>query len=215
MKINPKISIIDYGVGNLYSLTKAVKLFTDKVLVTEEEKELLSSDAIILPGVGSFESGMSGLELRKLIEPINSFFRSDKPILGICLGAQILLSKGYEFGEFKGLDFIKGEVIKFPTIKNARVPHIGWNSINPPDGSSWDNTILKNINGGSSVYFVHSYILKPENQNDILAVTSYGDMKFCSAVKKGNVYGCQFHPEKSGKIGLGILENFINNIKHA
>jgi glutamine amidotransferase len=210
---NPTISLVDYGVGNLYSLLKAFKLYTKNVVISEEADIIKSSDALVLPGVGSFQSGMHGLRVRNLTNTIKEFAKSDKPILGICLGAQLLLSKGYEFGEFEGLDIISGRVTIFPkSEEEVKMPHIGWNEIYSPADNSWDNTILDPARQGSHVYFIHSYILSPTSHDDILALSNYGSYEFCSAVKRGKIYGCQFHPEKSGEVGLKIIKKFIDLI---
>lgn len=204
------IAIIDYGVGNLFSIKKALDKFGHNVFITEEADKIFSADAIVLPGVGSFQAGIEGLEIRNLIKPVKRFAASGRPMLGICLGAQLLLSEGHEFGVFRGLGVIQGEVIKFPTSK-ARIPHMGWNEIYSPK-KIWKGTILDSVKENSDVYFIHSYILKPNKKEDILSLAQYGDLEFCSAVKRGNIYGCQFHPEKSGEIGLKIIKNFINII---
>jgi len=209
-----KISIVDYGVGNLHSLVKAFKQYGTNVIITEETGEIKSSDAVVLPGVGSFSAGMEGLGMRKLADTIREYAQSDKPMLGICLGAQILLTKGYEFGIWDGLDIIKGEVLPFPKIEQGfKMPHIGWNKIYAPEGNSWSKTILNSTGESEYVYFIHSYFLKPNNAEDVLSMTSYGGFEFCSAVKKGNIYGCQFHPEKSGEVGLNIIKEFVGLLK--
>lgn len=206
-----KIVIVDYGVGNLYSLIGAFKFLGVEAIVTEDAMILEDADGIVIPGVGSFEAGMRGLELRGLVEAIKNFAKSNKPILGICLGAQLLLTKGYEFGAFKGLDIIQGKVVKLPELENnEKIPQIGWNTIFSNENNSWDATILNLFNKNDQVYFVHSYIMEPEDKENVLALSTYGGHVFCSVVKKGNIYGCQFHPEKSGRVGLKIIENFIN-----
>ena len=212
MKGKQKIVVVDYGVGNLYSLEKALALFSKDVVISDDAEIISNAGALILPGVGAFVAGMAGLEIRKLIEPIRKFAKSGKPILGICLGAQILLDKGYEFEEHQGLGLISGKVLLFPdSVKqNEKLPQIGWNEIAPPKGISWKKTILNGVKERSSVYFVHSYILVPENEEDIFALSLYGGLSFCAAVRKGNVYGTQFHPEKSSAVGLAILKNFVN-----
>lgn len=209
---NPKISIIDYGLGNLYSVKKAFEKFSDNAAITEEPEAIRSSAAIVLPGVGAFELGMKGIELRGLGDAIKEFAGSGKPMLGICLGAQIMLTKGYEFGDFNGLDLIPGKVVPFPKlISGTKMPHIGWNKIYGSD-NSWNDTIFGSIKQNDDVYFVHSFILEPSNKENILALAEYGGHEFCSAIKMGNIYGCQFHPEKSGETGLKIIEDFINLI---
>lgn len=211
MKTKGKIAVIDYGVGNLYSLTKAVHLFTDDVFITDDSTDLKTAQAIILPGVGAFAAGMEGLEIRKLVEPIKQFALSGKPMLGICLGAQLMLSKGFEFGEYEGLGLIPGNVKLFPPLViKERIPHIGWNEIYSDKPGCWKGTILDKVADKSDVYFVHSYILIPDKKEDIFAYARYGGHEFCAAIKKGNIYGTQFHPEKSGKVGLTIIKNFVN-----
>ena len=206
------IAIVDYGVGNLYSLKKALDAFGCKVLITEEAQKISSADAIVLPGTGSFKAGVDGLRIRNLTQTIKDFAKQNKPVLGICLGAQLLLSKGHEFGTFDGLDIVPGQVTKFPPLKE-KIPHIGWNEILQPTNNAWKGTILKSVKKNSDVYFVHSYVLQPDKKNNILALAKYGDYTFCSAIKSGNIYGCQFHPEKSGSVGLEIINNFVRLIK--
>ncbi|MEK9182975.1 MAG: imidazole glycerol phosphate synthase subunit HisH [Patescibacteria group bacterium] len=208
-----KITVVDYGVGNLQSINKALQACDVEVEITEEADKIKSAQAIILPGVGSFEAGMRGLKLRGLEEVLKSVALKDIPILGICLGAQLLLSKGYEFGEYAGLGIIFGQVMPFPVLaEKEKIPHICWNKIRPPNSVLWQDTILKNQEE-KEVYFVHSYILKPQDEVDCLATAVYGGYEFCSAIKKGNIYGCQFHPEKSGLVGLAIINNFVKLIE--
>lgn len=208
-----KIAIIDYGVGNLHSIAKAVKKFSDNVVITEDKDELCSASALILPGVGAFEAGMQGLEIRGLLKALLQAYHEQKPILGICLGAQLMMSESFELGHFQGLNFIPGKVVKFAGLEKVfKIPHMGWNKIYSPTTTTWQNTILNNLPKNSWMYFVHSYLLEPENPENILALTEYGGKTFCSAVKKDNAIGLQFHPEKSGELGLKIIENFIKQI---
>lgn len=208
-----QITIIDYGVGNLRSLVRSFEHFGANVSISEDVKTITESAGIVLPGDGAFGAGMEGLRIRGLTEVVRQFARAGKPILGICLGAQILLSEGYEFGKCAGLSIIGGRVIKFPELADSeKIPQIGWNSIYPPKGKSWQKTILRGVTINSSVYFIHSYIIEPDDQKDILALSTYGGHQFCSAVCKGNIFGCQFHPEKSGDVGLAIIKNFIDYV---
>ncbi|KKR50244.1 MAG: Imidazole glycerol phosphate synthase subunit HisH 1 [Candidatus Curtissbacteria bacterium GW2011_GWA1_40_16] len=143
-KTNAKIVIVDYGVGNLFSLANAVGLFTRDLVISEDANTINNAEAIILPGVGAFKAGMEGLKIRNLIGTIKAFAKTNRPILGICLGAQLMLTKGYEFGEIEGLDIIAGKVIPFPKFKNAdKVPHIGWNKIFPFNKGRWNDTIMR------------------------------------------------------------------------
>ena len=180
--------------------------------MTEDPGEVRSTDGLVLPGVGAFAAGMEGLKSRRLIDVISEAAQGNKPIIGICLGAQLLLSRGHEFGEHKGLNLISGEVVHFPKIPQ-RVPHIGWNEIDQPDEVDWNGTILENTGESPEMYFVHSYVMQPENDGDILSQTTYGNFTFASAIRKGNVYGCQFHPEKSGEMGLNIIEKFVQLVE--
>lgn len=213
-KKNSKIVIVDYGVGNIYSVQKALKKFTVDVTVSEEPEDIKAADAIILPGVGSFQAGMEGLRIRNLIEPVIKAVSGGKPTLGICLGAQLMISQGYEFGDFAGLDIIPGQVVAFPPLNDkCRVPHIGWNNIMKPDEVLWEGTIFDGLEKKApDMYFVHSYIFAPREESHVLSWTEYGGVRFPSSFKSGLVYGCQFHPEKSGEEGLKIIENFIKLI---
>jgi len=207
---NKKVVIVDCGVGNLYSISKAIGLYTENMFITDESDGLMSADAAVIPGVGAFGEGMRGLAARGLVKGLKAFALSGKPILGICLGAQILLSEGYEFGKFDGLNLINGKVVKFPEIKE-KVPHIGWNKIYSKN-SEWKETILDRTPENANMYFVHSFVLKPEREENILALSEYGGHKFCSVVRYKKIFGCQFHPEKSGEEGLKIIESFLNLI---
>lgn len=211
MKTSPTIVIVDYGVGNLWSVLKAVRHFATSAYITEEKDKIEVADAIILPGVGTFKAGMDGLAVRGLIEPVQTAARRGVPILGICLGAQLLLERGYEFGEHEGLGLIKGEVVQFPELsKGVKIPAIGWQEVVPTN-----STEAKNLFMGITkpfFYFVHSYILKPSSPESSLADTVYGDYAYSAVVGQGNTHGTQFHPEKSGEAGLQLIQNFITSI---
>ncbi|MDD4319293.1 MAG: imidazole glycerol phosphate synthase subunit HisH [Candidatus Peribacteraceae bacterium] len=206
-----KIRIVDFGVGNLHSALKALRLFCDDASTSEDPAELRSADALVLPGVGSFRAGMHGLQVRGLGDVVREAAEAGKPILGICLGAQLLLSEGQEFGRCEGLGIIPGEVVPFPPLADGcKVPHMGWSPVDVPDAVSREGTILEATPPGADMYFVHSFLLRPQDHVHTLAVTSYGGHTFASVIRKGNVYGCQFHPEKSGAEGLRLLERFAS-----
>ena len=201
------IVIIDYGMGNLRSVQKAFEKYYSNVIVSSSVKDIIKADKIILPGVGGFKVAMDELKKRDLIEPIKSSIGKGKPFLGICLGLQLLFSESEEGGKIKGLDIIKGKVKRFKRKDGLKIPHMGWNRIMAKrKGHGAD--ILNGIAGGSYMYFVHSYYTAPEDKDVILCETDYGG-NFTSGICRGNVYGFQFHPEKSQATGLKIIENFV------
>lgn len=209
-----KISIIDYEIGNVKSIINALKKIGIEPLLTHDKETILTSDGLILPGVGAFAYGMDNLQKYGLIEVINNFVNTKKPFMGICLGMQMLMEESEEFGITKGLGLIEGKVIKLP-IQNSnyeKLPHVSWNEISKHN-IAWENTIFNNIQEQSDMYFVHSFVATPIHEENILSTTEYSDYRFCSAIKKDNIYGCQFHPEKSGEIGLKIMQNFVNICK--
>ena len=212
MKIKSKISIIDYGVGNLRSLIRAFEYLGTNISITEDARVVEKSNAIVLPGDGAFAAGINGLKVRNLTTSVIQFAKAKKPILGICLGAQILMSVGFEFGRHKGLNLINGKVVKFSKNIGEKIPQIGWNGIYPTKTNDWRGTILDGVKMGSNVYFIHSFIVVPKENTNVLAKTKYGKEEFCSVIYKDKIFGCQFHPEKSGTVGLKIIENFIKII---
>ena len=208
------IAIIDYGVGNVKSIRNAFENQKAEVILTRERETILEADGLVLPGVGAFSHGMDNLNKFGLVEIIKDFVKTGKPLLGICLGMQMLLEESEEFGNSKGIGLIKGKVVKLPIKQSIqyKLPHISWNEIQPKK-IKWENTILDNIEENSDMYFVHTFIAEPNNENEILSVTKYHNHVFCSSIKKEYIYGCQFHPEKSSKKGLSIIKNFIKIVK--
>ena len=199
------IAIIDYGAGNLQSVKKAFDFIGAENVITNDPKVILSADKILLPGVGSFGDAMDSMAKSGLVEIVKECALSGKPFLGICLGLQLLFEESEESPGVKGLGIFKGKIKRFPNDMGLKIPHIGWNSleIKQKDG------IFKDIPENAYVYFVHSYYLHAEDENDIATVTNYG-IDFHSAVGKNNVFATQFHPEKSGDVGLQILRNFAS-----
>lgn len=198
------IALIDYGLGNLFSVERALKAVKAGYVVTSNPNTLEKASKLILPGVGAFGDGMKGLRQRKLVKPIKRLAQ-EKPLLGICLGMQLLMEIGNEFGKHKGLGLVKGEVEKMNA--KEKLPQIGWNKIKKKKESK----ILKMIKNGEYFYFVHSYVVRPTTKEVVAATTDYGE-EFCSVIEYNNIYGTQFHPEKSGENGLKIYDNFVNQI---
>lgn len=207
------ICVIDYGVGNIHSVLKALRRFHTNVTLTDDAQTIHKAKALVLPGVGAFATGMQGLHRRGLTEIVREKARAGTPILGICLGAQLLLERGFEFGEQEGLGLIPGNVVPFPPLEGEKVPHMGWNSIATPPSTTWAETPLEGIPQGTEMYFVHSFILRPELPEHTLAETTYGSYSFTSVMRMGNIYGCQFHPEKSAIWGLRLLKNFVHMLE--
>ena len=199
------IAIIDYGAGNLQSVKKAFDFIGAQSVITNDPEVILSADKILLPGVGSFGDAMDSMEKSGLVEIVKECALSGKPFLGICLGLQLLFEESEESPGVKGLGIFKGKIKKFPSDMGLKIPHIGWNSLEIKQ----KDTLFKNIPENSYVYFVHSYYLHAEDENDIATVTNYG-IDFHSAVGKNNIFATQFHPEKSGDVGLQILRNFAS-----
>lgn len=199
-----QIKVINYGLSNLLSVQRAFEHLGAQVEFVNTPDGVLAAEALVLPGVGAFKDGMAGLERLGLIEPILQKAAAGTPLLGICLGMQMLFDKSYEFGETEGLGLIPGTVELMHPANDLVIPHIGWNSLEKNEPCK----LLESVNDGDYVYFVHSYAAVTDSKN-VAAYCDYG-MKVPALVMSGNVYGCQFHPEKSGKTGLGILKTFAS-----
>jgi glutamine amidotransferase len=202
-----KIVIIDYGMGNLRNVQKGFEKIGFETTLTRSKREIGRASAIVLPGVGAFKDCMENLEKYGLIEPLLRSIEKGKPYLGICLGLQILFSESEEFGSHKGLDLIKGKVVRFRPDPEHKVPHMGWNTIEKQK----EVPLLKGVESGDFFYFVHSYYVIPEEAQWISTLTTY-DKPFVSSIWKENLFATQFHPEKSQQKGLRILENFVKSI---
>lgn len=212
----PKTVVVDYGMGNLFSIERAVRHVGGAAEITKDPSVIANAERVILPGVGAFCKAMESLKAGGLYDAILAFTATGRPLLGICLGMQLLLTQSEEFGQSEGLDCIGGKVLKLRGERDhghkLKVPQIGWNSVEPPEGansSMWQNTILHDVAPANFFYFVHSYACYCGDGRDVLAETVYGPDRFCSVVRKGNIYGCQFHPERSGEAGLRIIRNFL------
>ena len=198
------ITIIDYGMGNLKSVYNALKKVNFDCQISSEVTDIEMADKLILPGVGAFKDAMDNLQNLDLILPIIKKVNDGCPLLGICLGMQMLFEEGYECELRKGLGFIGGKIKLMNSKENLKIPHIGWNRLE----FNRENKILNNINKESFVYYVHSFMATEMIDENLIAYSKYGDINIPGIVNKGNVYGMQFHPEKSGEVGLKILKNF-------
>lgn len=197
------IAIIDYDAGNLRSVEKALQSLGEEVTVTRERDVILSADKVILPGVGAFADAMENLHRFDLVEVIKEVVAKGTPFLGICLGLQLLFERSDEGEGVEGLGILKGEILRIPDCEGLKIPHMGWNSLDITPGA----TLFQGIGEHPYVYFVHSYYLKAADETVVAATTEYSTHIHAS-VEKDHVYACQFHPEKSGRIGLAILKNF-------
>ncbi len=210
--MNKKISIIDYGVGNILSIQNAIRFNGFDPIITSKPELIEKSTHIILPGVGAFPAAMEKLKKLNLIDPIQSLKEKGKFILGICLGMQLLFSKSEEFKNTEGLKLIKGDITKldkFDNYHDIKLPNIGWRKLDL-DSSNNKIELLTDIKKNSQFYFVHSYALKEFSKNVKIIKSSYGNINFPAIVKENNIFGCQFHPEKSRENGLKLINNFLN-----
>ena len=216
----PQVAIVDYGMGNLFSVANACTIANLDGFVTSDADAIRGAHAVILPGVGAFGDAMDALAKLALIEPIREVAKEGKPLLGICLGLQLFMSRSNEFGDHQGLNLIAGDVVRFihpvdRAGKRLKVPQVGWNGIFRPEHGireRWHGTPLEHIREGEEMYFVHSYFAKPHDDLAILCESHYGSNSFCSAIVKDNLYGFQFHPERSGEAGIEIYRQFARCI---
>jgi glutamine amidotransferase len=200
------VILIDAGTGNLRSVQKALETIGANVERTDDPRKVLSGKRVVLPGVGAFGDFMSGLRSRGLEEAVKDVASRGVPLLGICVGMQALFDVGEEMGEHAGLGLLAGKVVRFAESLSVKIPHTGWNEVEVER----ESLLLNGINSGAYVYFNHSYYCQPWNSNDVTGVTDYG-LKYACAVQRENVFGVQFHPEKSQEVGLQILKNFVES----
>jgi imidazole glycerol-phosphate synthase subunit HisH len=210
--LSARLTIADYGVGNLFSVRGAFEHCGGDCVLTSDARAVARADRLLIPGVGAFGDAMADLREKGLDDAVRRFAATGRPLLGICLGMQLLLERSHEFGVHDGLGLVAGEVVAIPasTASGAqqRLPHVGW----APLGSgarAWAGSILEDVSPGSWFYFVHSYMAEPAEAGDRLAECDYGGRRVCAVYERGNVMGCQFHPEKSGAPGLAVIRRFL------
>ena len=211
--VTPEVTIIDYGVGNLLSVQRGFEHCGAKVVLTSDPEVILASQKIILPGVGAFPNAMEALKKLDLVPVIQELARLKKPLLAICLGMQLLMEESEEFGVTAGLGLISGRVVAVPNktieLNPQKIPYIGWGSLQPTDSESdWMGTLLQDNDPGDAAYFVHSFMAEPTDPKNRVAHSVYGGHRISAVIKKDQITGCQFHPEKSGEVGLRILRRF-------
>ncbi len=208
-----KVTLVDYGIGNVFSVKRALETVGGDVLLTDKPADIENAERLVLPGVGAFADCMSSLRERGLIQPLLKFAHLNRPMLGICVGMQMLASVSEEFGLHEGLNLIPGRVSALAsTDKNGhpiKIPHVGWTKLHKAAGASWDSSLLGDTSEGESVYVVHSFAFEPDSQKHRLADCFYGGHAICAAIRHERIFGCQFHPEKSGQSGLGMLACFL------
>ncbi len=214
--MKPKVTVVDYGIGNVGNVIRALEHCGSEVLFTASPEEILGSARVVLPGVGAFADGMKGLSERGLVAPLKEYADLGRPLLGICLGMQMLMDTSEEFGTHEGLRLIPGKVVLIPSTaadgSPHKIPHIGWNKlVLPPGLADWHGTILEGMKTGSYAYFVHSFTAVPADPSHRLADCFYNGRLISAAVRRGSLWGCQFHPEKSGEAGLEIIRRFCRS----
>lgn len=209
-----KVTIIDYGVGNILSVKRSFEYLGATVSVSSEPTEIMKASRIVLPGVGAFPKAMNYLNELNLVDAIKNFALTTRPLFAICLGMQLLMSESEEFKKTQGLNIISGKVVPIPNVSTTgvgqKIPFVRWSELYPFDSNQTLNkTVLQDIRTGASAYFVHSFMIEPVDNNHIIAYTNYGGHKINAVIQKDNITGCQFHPEKSASLGLKIIDNFL------
>lgn len=197
------ITIIDYGMGNLRSVQKACESLGVEAAIATTPAEVASAEKLILPGVGAFRDAIAELRRQELVEPILAHVAADRPLLGICLGLQLLFERSFEDGEYTGLGILAGDVVRFPESPTLKVPHMGWNRLSRRGATR----LLEGIPDEAHFYFVHSYYVRPNDAANVAATCEHG-VEFCAMIARGNLFATQFHPEKSQRVGLKLLDNF-------
>jgi len=211
----PQVAIVDYGMGNLYSVQRACEHVGIRATIVSSPEAVLAADGVVLPGVGAMPDAMGTLDAEGLSSALRLVVQRGTPLLGVCLGLQLLMRDGSEFRPHAGLGLVPGRVVRFEGHdkdgRPLRVPHIGWNAVRRVTGSGpdpWSATPLADTPDGAYMYFVHSYYVIPDDPGAVVATARYGDVEFCAAVHRGSIFACQFHPERSGPAGLAVYRAF-------
>jgi glutamine amidotransferase len=212
--MSAKVTVVDYGSGNLLSVCRALRHCGADLVTAESGAEVACAERLVVPGVGAMADSMRNLVARGLVGSIQTYARTGRPLLGICVGMQILFDAGEEFGIHPGIGLLAGRVRKMPAVQDdgsrRKIPQIGWNTLKPAPGvNGWNGTILQGLPDEPAAYFLHSFAVDPTDDAMRLADCAYEGIRVCATVRKGAIYGCQFHPEKSGEVGLAILTNFL------
>jgi glutamine amidotransferase len=218
--LNPRVAIVDYGMGNVFSVMCACACAGLRAFITSDRHHLQEADGVILPGVGAFKDAMESLIERDLVSPLKDVAASGRPLFGICLGMQLLMTESLEFGCHRGLNVIEGQAVRLRGGRQEerllKVPHIGWSRIRPARaGEGWDGSPLSTVQPGSFMYFVHSFHVQPVDAGCRLAETTYGDEIICSSIQRANVFACQFHPERSGPDGLEVYRGLAARLQQS
>jgi glutamine amidotransferase len=211
------VAIVDFGMGNLFSVKQACAQAGLRASVTSDKEDILAASAVILPGMGAFGVAMERLAKLDLVDPLRDLAASGTPLAGICLGMQLLLSQSQEFGRHRGLGIVEGDVVRLENsvsgTRSLKVPQVGWNRIHA--ASPWTGTILEGVEDGNYMYFVHSFYCRVADASVVLSTTGYGPTDFCSTLQRGNVFACQFHPERSGRQGLRLYKNLADLVNRS
>ena len=210
------VAIVDYGMGNLFSVKQACERVGLAAKVTPSSDDVRAASAVILPGVGAFGDAMDALRRLGLVDVLRDVAAAGTPLMGICLGLQLLMRTSHEFGVHGGLGLVDGDVVRLDApaaSRRLKVPHIGWNRLEVPRARSWSGSWLEGVREGAWMYFVHSFYVRPADPDLVISTTRWGDVDVCSSLQSGNLFGCQFHPERSGPEGLRIYRNFAARLQ--